>query len=62
MVTLTEGDLEQIADEVTLATEDKWVALEEQHKAVINTIQAELRTLQLKIDMLRPAWFRDGLP
>ena len=30
MVTLTEWDLEQIADTITMATKDKWVALEEQ--------------------------------
>ena len=53
MVTLIDGDLKQIADAVTLATEDKWVALEEQQKAAIDIIQAELHALQLKTDMLQ---------
>ena len=40
-------------DTVTLATEEKWVALVEQQKNVVNAIQAELRTLQLKTDTLQ---------
>ena len=43
--TLTDGDLEKIANAVTLDTEDKWVAIEEQQKVSITTIQAELHTL-----------------
>lgn len=38
VVTLTKGDLEKIADVVTLATEEKWLALEEQQKAAVNTL------------------------
>lgn len=38
-------DLEQIIDVVTLATEEKLLALEEHQKATISAIQEELRTL-----------------
>lgn len=51
-IKLTDRDLEQIADAVTLATEDRWVALEEKQWAAFDTIQAKLRMLQLKVDTL----------
>ena len=53
MVTLTNGDLEQSTDALTLATEDRWESIEEQKKATIDTIQTELRALQWKTDMLQ---------
>ena len=37
-VMLIDGDLEKIVDVVTLDIEEKWVALEEHHKAAISTI------------------------
>lgn len=53
MVTLTDGDLEQIPDAVTMAIEEKWVSLEEHQKTAISAIQEELRTLQLNIDTIQ---------
>ena len=61
-MTLTNGDLEQIADAVTMATEDNWVALEEHQKAAIDTLQDELHTLQLKTDTLQAIMTQERPP
>lgn len=53
-IMLTDGDLEQITDALTLATEDQWAAIEAQQKVAINAMQAELRDLRKKMNMLHP--------
>ena len=62
MVTLTNGDLEQITDAITLAIEDRWAAIEEQHKAAIDTIQTVFRTLQWKTDTLQTSTIQTQAP
>ena len=52
-VTLIEEDLEKIAVAVTLPTEEKFLALEEQQKAIVETLQAKLQALQIKDDTLQ---------
>lgn len=51
-VTLTEDDLEKIAEVVTVAFKDQWASLEEQQKAVVEALQSGLHALQLKADTL----------
>ena len=47
MVTLTGGYLEQIADAVTLATEDQWALIMAQWKAGVTSLQEYLVNLKI---------------
>ena len=54
-VTLTGGDLEKIADTVTMATEDKWALIMAQWKAGVDYLQENLCALQIKMDHPPPS-------
>lgn len=61
-VNLTKEDLVQIADVVTLISEYRWLALEEQQKVAVTTLQYELQALKLKANTLQISMVQARLP